>query len=145
MVPAKYQLAPLENQVMIGYLLQEDAYEDDGRFRLAKILLDPQVSEMFDIVLIDAPPRLTAGTINAFCASTHLLIPTLFDQLSAETVGTFLKGVVRLKTNLNPCIDLLGIVGMLTQQQTALVGRERNARNVAESEVMQTWGPHYFL
>ena len=37
MVPAKYQLAPLENQVMIGYLLQEDAYEDDGRFRLAKI------------------------------------------------------------------------------------------------------------
>jgi AAA domain len=77
------------------------------------------VSDTFDIALIDTPPRLTAGTINALCSSTHLLIPTVFDKLSAEAVGTFVKGVHVLQTHLNPMIELLG-VGTLTYQQAEL-------------------------
>jgi Mrp family chromosome partitioning ATPase len=81
-VTARYDLASLENRLMIEYLLQED--EDDSRYRLANILLDEEVRKTYDIAFIDAPPRLTAGAINAFCASTHLLVPTVYDRLSAE-------------------------------------------------------------
>ena len=140
-VPAKYEFASLENRLLIEYLLQED--HDDGRYRLANVLLDESVSNKFDITLIDAAPRLTAGTINALCASTHLLVPTVYDNLSAEAVGTFLHGVHVLKTHLNPGIDLLGVIGMLTFQQTALVGREQQARNIAAREVQRTWGANY--
>ena len=129
---------------MIEYLLQEDL--DDGRYRLAKILLDEKVSSTFDIALIDAPPRLTAGTINAFCTSTLLLIPTVYDNLSAETVGTFLNGVQTLKSHLNPRIDLLGVVGMLTATQTGLNSREIQAKNIAADQVGQVWGAnHHFF
>jgi cellulose biosynthesis protein BcsQ len=143
-VSAKYELATCENRLMIDYLLHED--DDDGRYRLAKLLLDEEVSSTFDIALIDAPPRLTAGTINALCASTHLLIPTVYDNLSAEAVGTFLGGVRVLKTRLNPGIDLLGVVGTLTYQQGGLNNREQQALNVAIAQVQKTWGPnHYFF
>jgi len=143
-VTSKYEFASCENRLMIEYLLHEAP--DDGRYRLAKVLLDERVSNTFDIALIDAPPRLTAGTINAFCASTHLLIPTVYDTLSAEAVGTFLGGVRVLKTRLNPGIDLLGVVGTLTYQQGGLNSREQQALNVAIAQVQKTWGPnHYFF
>jgi chromosome partitioning protein len=143
-VPAKYELATCENRLMIDYLLHED--DDDGRYRLAKLLLDEEVSKTFDIALIDAPPRLTAGTINALCASTHFLIPTVYDNLSAEAVGTFLNGVQVLKSALNSRLDLLGVVGTLTYQQAGLNSREQQAKNIAVAEVQRTWGAnHYFF
>jgi cellulose biosynthesis protein BcsQ len=143
-ISSKYEFATCENKLMIEYLLHEAP--DDGRYRLAKVLLDERVSNTFDIALIDAPPRLTAGTINAFCASTHLLIPTVYDTLSAEAVGTFLGGVRVLKTRLNPVIDLLGVVGTLTYQQGQLNDREQQALSVAIGQVHKTWGPnHHFF
>lgn len=143
-VSAKYELATCENRLMIDYLLHED--EDDGRYRLASLLLGKEVSEAFDIALIDAPPRLTAGTINALCASTHLLIPTVYDNLSAEAVGTFLNGVQVLKSALNSTLDLLGVVGTLTHQQTGLNNREQQAKNIAVAQVQKTWSAnHYFF
>jgi len=143
-VAARYELASLENRLMVEYLLQED--EDDGRYRLANILLSEQVGKTFDIALIDAPPRLTAGTINAFCASTHLLVPTVYDLLSAEAVGTFLAGAKVLQASLNPRIDLLGVVGMLTSQQHQLAVREENAKRTAVGQVAQTWSStHHFF
>jgi cellulose biosynthesis protein BcsQ len=143
-VSAKYELATCENRVMIDYLLHED--EDDGRYRLAALLLDKEVSETFDIALIDAPPRLTAGTINALCASTHLLIPTVYDNLSAEAVGTFLNGVQVLQSALNSTLDLLGVVGTLTHQQAGLNNREQQAKNIAVEQVQRTWSAnHYFF
>jgi cellulose biosynthesis protein BcsQ len=144
-VSARYQFASCENRLMIEYLLHEDR-KDDGRYRLAKALLDDGVSKTFDIALIDAPPRLTAGTINALCASTHLLIPTLYDRLSAETVGTFLNGVQILKTHLNPRLDLLGVVGTLTSREAGLNGREQHAKSIAAHQVHQAWGAnHHFF
>ena len=64
-VPAYYALAPLENRLMVEWLLQETP--DDIRYRLARFLADSQIRDNFDIVLIDVPPRLTTGTINALC------------------------------------------------------------------------------
>jgi chromosome partitioning protein len=143
-VPARYDLAAFENRLMIEYLLRED--EDDGRYRLADWLSGQMSKGQFDIALIDAPPRLTSGAINAFCASTHLLVPTVYDVLSAEAVGTFLHGARVLKNALNPGIDLLGIVGMLTQQQSGLVAREQNAKLVAAEQVALAWSHnHHFF
>jgi cellulose biosynthesis protein BcsQ len=144
-VASTYALAAMENRLMIEYLLGDDRRFDDGRYRLANILLNEDVGDAFDLALIDAPPRLTAATINGFCASTHLLVPTLYDKMSAEAVGTFLHGVRILKNRLNPQIDLLGVVGTLTHRQDSLVPREQNARNMAKDQVAQAWGPNHYV
>ena len=144
-VASTYALAAMENRLIIEYLLGDDRRYDDGRYRLANILLSEDVGDEFDVALIDAPPRLTAATVNAFCASTHLLVPTVYDKMSAEAVGTFLHGVRTLKGALNHQVDLLGVVGTLTQRQDALVPREQNARNMARDQVAQVWGANFHM
>lgn len=145
-ISSKYELGAIENRVMIDYLLEEESKDDDGRYRLAKLLLSDHVAKTFDIAIVDAPPRLTAATINGFCAATHLLVPTVYDNMSAEAVGTFLAGVQVLKRSLNREISLLGIVGMLTAYKDRLNAREGQAKAIAMQQVAQVWGPdfHFF-
>jgi chromosome partitioning protein len=113
--------------MMVEWLLQERDGED-ARYRLAKVLLQPQVQDRFDIILIDVPPRLTAGTINALCASTHVLIPTIFNPIAAEPVPNFLDAATRLLHELNPTAKFAGIVEtmappMNVAQRTRALGR----------------------
>lgn len=145
LIASQYQLAALENRLMIEYLLEDDAGQDDARYRLASILLRDEIADTFDVALIDAPPRLTAATINGFCTATHLLVPTIYDRMSAEAVGTFLAGVQVLKRSLNHGIDLLGIVGMMTAQQGPLSASAQNAKNAAMVQVNKVWGPNFYF
>jgi chromosome partitioning protein len=143
LVASQYELAALENRLMIEYLLEDDINQDDARYRLARLLQTSEIADTFDVALIDAPPRLTAATINGFCAATHLLVPTVYDMMSAEAVGTFLAGVQVLKRSLNPGIDLLGVIGMLTARQTALSQGAQNAKNAGMAQVSKIWGPNF--
>jgi cellulose biosynthesis protein BcsQ len=139
-VAAKSPLAAIESRLKIEYLLQEDNEWDDGRYRLASLLLNDDVAETYDIALIDAPPRLTAATVNGFCAATHLLVPTVYDTMSAEALGGFLDGTRVMRAWLNPGIDLLGVVGMQTTQHDKLNAREQVAQKLIKNELARTWG-----
>jgi chromosome partitioning protein len=95
----------------------QNGSELDVRYNVAKVLLGARVQDEvdgFDVVLIDAPPRLTTGTIGALTASTHLLVPTILDPLSAETVRSFLRQSWKLRGKLNPGLELAGVVGTMT-------------------------------
>lgn len=115
LVPAFYSFARIENRLMLKWLIDES--QNDVRFTLARILSHQEVADNYDIVLIDVPPRLTTGTINAICASTHLLVPTQLDELAAEAVTPFL-GMVQNLRHLNENIKLLGVIGTLTQNKS---------------------------
>jgi cellulose biosynthesis protein BcsQ len=136
-IPARYELASLENRILIEHLLGEDA--DDGRYRLANAILTSRAVDAYDVILIDAPPRLTAAAINAFCVSTHLLIPTLYDGLSSEAVGTFLDSARKLRSVLNHEIDALGVVGMLTAQKELKL-QEAHWKEMARQQALEAWG-----
>lgn len=107
-----YELALLEDRLMVEWLLQEGG--DDVRFRLANVLLQDGIREKFDVVLIDCPPRLTTGTINALCASTHVLVPTIFNPIAAEPVANFIGTAKGLMDQLNPKLEFLGVVETMT-------------------------------
>lgn len=118
-VPAFYDLAQAENREMVEWLLSDR--QTDIRFRLADILHDPAVRNAFSLIIIDSPPRLTTGAIQALAAGTHLLIPTILDEPSAEAVVTFVRQVETFrKAKLCPYIRHIGVVGSLnlTQQNT---------------------------
>jgi len=53
----------VENRVMLRWLLGES--RGDVRFRLAELILSPEIQNEFDLIIIDAPPRLSTGSINA--------------------------------------------------------------------------------
>ena len=110
-VPADYSLARADNRVMIYWLLQE--YQSDPRYYLANALLHPDVQNRYDRIIIDAPPRMVAGQIQALCASTYVLIPTILDRLSAEAVLRFANQLSEEKKALAPLKNRRGNGGAM--------------------------------
>ncbi len=143
-IPGYYSLAARENQIMVQWI--SSAAIDDVRYRLARFLLDDRIRQQIDLVILDTPPRLTAGTVNALCASTHLLVPTKLDRLSAEAVGPFLNAVKNLKNQVNPSMEFVGVVGTMTQQQHRLSAVEANALELIRGQLEKVWpqNPHTF-
>ena len=130
-ITAHYDLAQAENRLLIEWLLKcrnrtepsvRKALGDlmygklfkkyDVRYNLADVLHSEAVREAFDLIIIDCPPRLTTGTVQALCASSHLLIPTILDRPSADAVIKFCEQVEGLKAaQICPNIKILGVTG----------------------------------
>jgi chromosome partitioning protein len=109
-VPAYYDLAQAENRLLIEWLFRENHF--DIRFQLAKILHDPIIQSNFSRVIIDAPPRLTTACVQALCAATHVIVPTILDRLSGEAVGSYLGQIETLKSaKVCPYLKYGGIIG----------------------------------
>lgn len=133
-LPAYYDLAQAENQIMVKWLLKED--KSDTRFELSEILLHEQVQNAFDIIIIDAPPRMTTGAIQAFCASTHVLIPTILDGMSGNAAATFVDQIEGLKSaGVCPQIKVIGVVGSMTAKD---VGAQVEGHPDAETNMFLT-------
>ena len=111
-IPAYYDLAQAENRLMVEWLLSDG--RRDIRFNLAKILLSSIVQKHYDRIIIDAPPRLTTAHVQALAASTHVIIPTVLDQLSGEAVGSFVEQAI-FHAKIWPHLKILGVVGSMTE------------------------------
>ena len=110
-IPAYYDLASVENKLMVEWLIG-DYGGRDPRYFLAELLLSPEVRARFDRIIIDAPPRQTTAQIQALCAATHVLIPTVLDPLSGEAVGTFVEQLLA-HGSLWPHLQIIGVVGAM--------------------------------
>lgn len=98
-----------ENRAMLRWLIGDET--DDIRFRLAHILTSAPF-EPYDIVLIDAPPRMSLGAINALMTSHALLMPTVLDGLSVSALNTMVSRTNKIKVA-NPSLRYAGVVGTL--------------------------------
>lgn len=138
-IPAYYDLARTENALMISWLTGRT--KDDIRQRLTKCLRSYEVRQRFDLIIIDAPPRLTTASIMALAASTHLLIPTVLDDLSGQAVGSFCEQIQTHK-ELWPHLRTIGVVGSMIQQSTGLVPAEQQGVVGIEAAVRQVQERH---
>lgn len=143
LIPAAYELNRQETRLLMRWLLRLDL--TDPRFALARVLADPKLTQTFQLVIIDTPPRLTLATINALCASTHVLIPTILDPLSTENVGDLLRQIDRwFRSDLNPSIELAGILGTMTP--TIKLGpTEQVAMHAAKERAIEAWGGDAYM
>jgi len=130
--------ANFENRAIVDWLIRDRT--DDIRFRLAEVLLSPEIQNYFNRIIIDAPPRMTTGLVNALCASTDLVVPFVLDRLSAPRVGLFLNNVRALQRRLSLHVRLAAVVGTMKADMTAnLKESERAALELAKSRVAQNW------
>lgn len=89
--------------------------DDDIRYRLARALLHPHIQRTYQRIIIDAPPRVTTGFVNGVCASTHLIVPTVLDRVSATAVGVFAHQFRKLRDACNTNIQFTTIIGTMTR------------------------------
>lgn len=111
-IAADAGLADLENRMLIRWLLGEAS--GDIRLNLAKALLSPEVQSHFDRVIIDTAPRLTLAFVAAACTSTHILIPTMFNEGASRSVKDTLQQTEFLRRRIAGHLQLIGIAGSKT-------------------------------
>ena len=91
----------------------------------------------YDYILIDCPPSLGLLTVNALVAADKLLIPIQCEFYALEGVTKLLESMKRVKSRLNPSLDIFGVL------MTMYDGRTNLSREVVE-EVRNYFGSVVF-
>ena len=68
------------------------------------------VLDDYDYVLVDCPPSLGLLTVNGLAAAHEVLIPIQCEYYALEGLGQLLRNVNMVKNNLNPQLDVEGVV-----------------------------------
>lgn len=125
-IPATINLAGAEVE-----LVSEMARENRLRDALGSL------RGKYDYIFIDCPPSLGLLTVNALVSTDKLLIPIQCEFYALEGVTKLLDSMKRVKSRLNPSLDIFGV--LLTMYD----GRTTLSRQVVE-EVRNYFGKTVF-
>lgn len=127
LVPAVLDLAQAEIG-LAGTIARE--------LRLRNALVKGRTTAEYDTVLIDTPPSLGLFTLNALAAADAVLVPLQLQVYALEAMGN-LEATVELVRQLNPHLEIAGIVGTMADRRTTLT-------RVVEEQARATYGDLMF-
>ena len=123
------RLVPSERH-LIG--IEVELVDATGReFRLREAIAP--IRDRHDYILIDCPPSLGLLTLNALAAADSLLVPVQCEYLALEGVTQLLDTVERVRSAVNPGLEIEGVLMTMYDDRTNL------ARQVVE-EVRAVFG-----
>ena len=97
---------------------------------------------LYDYILIDCPPSLSLLTIMALVASDALVVPLQTEFFALEGLTQLMKTIDRIKSNLNPTLEIRGILLTMFDKRNKLSGQvEIEARNYFKEKVYSTAVP----
>lgn len=98
-IPSSLELATAELELVSVY----------GREKLLESLLK-KAKKQYDYIFIDCPPAIGMLTVNALVASDYVLMPLQAEFLPLKGVQAFMRTFKKIKTQLNPNLNVLGFV-----------------------------------
>lgn len=98
-VPSSFDLSGAELELV-------DVPRRTGRLRDSLA----QVRTPYDFILIDCPPALGLLTVNALVGAQAVLVPLQCEFFALEGLSRLLKTLERVRANLNPSLEIQGVV-----------------------------------
>ncbi len=96
-------------------------------------------SETYDYIFIDSPPSLGLLTINALVAASDVLIPLQAEFFAMEGLSQLFKTIELVKKNLNPTLELMGILLTMYDKRNNLANQVvADVRNHLGDKVFET-------
>ena len=126
LIPATINLAGAEVELVSAMARENRLKEAVGSLR-----------GKYDFIFIDCPPSLGLLTVNALVAADKLLIPIQSEFYALEGVTKLLDSMKRVKSMLNPSLDIYGVLITMYDKRTTL------SRQV-EEEVRSFFGKAVF-
>ncbi|MDD5595764.1 MAG: AAA family ATPase [Candidatus Omnitrophica bacterium] len=106
-------------------------------YRLKRALAKER--DNFDFIIIDSPPSLGLLTINALCAADSVLVPVQCEYYALEGVSQLINTVKLVKDNLNPNLDIEGVLLTMADFRTNLTKEVvQEVKNHFKNKVYQT-------
>ena len=91
---------------------------------------------LYDYIIIDCPPSLSLLTIMALVASNALVVPLQTEFFALEGLTQLMKTIERIKLNLNPSLEIRGILLTMYDKRNKLSSEvELEARNYFKDKV----------
>jgi chromosome partitioning protein len=122
LVPSLVELSGAEMELL----------EEEGPQRLLKKAI-AGLTGRYDYILIDCPPALGLLTVNALAAAAQVLVPLQAEYYALEGLSHLLRTVERVRANLNPDLEVEGIV-------LTMVDRRNNLATAVEEDVREVMG-----
>ena len=107
---------------------------------LASIFNNSRAS--YDYILVDCPPSLSLLTIMALVASDSLVVPLQTEFFALEGITQLMKTIERIKMNLNPNLEIRGILLTMFDKRNKLSSEvEKEAREYFDKKVYSSIVP----
>ncbi len=91
---------------------------EEREYRLKKAIAG--FADRFAYILIDCPPSLGLLTVNALAAADSILIPVQCEYLALEGVSNLVDTLERIRSSVNPDLDVAGVVLTMYDDRTNL-------------------------
>lgn len=119
-----YQKSPVENlHVIAGGIdlagLSVELVNELAREFFLKNALAP-IEQNWDYIIVDCPPSLGLVTINAMCWTEYVIIPMQCEYFAMEGLNLLMRTIANVKKQLNPHLEILGIVFTMFAVRTRL-------------------------
>ena len=121
--------------------LEVETAGDSDRAFILKVKLAAYLNDsgaIYDYILIDCPPSLSLLTVMALVCSNSLLVPLQTEFFALEGLTQLMKTIDRIKINLNPGLEIQGILLTMYDRRNKLSSQvEQEARNYFKEKVYQ--------
>jgi chromosome partitioning protein len=84
------------------------------------------VRDQYDLIFIDCPPSLGLLTVNGLAAADDVIVPIQCEYYALEGLGQLLRNVSLVQANLNPLLDVRGIILTMYDARTKLADQVVN-------------------
>ena len=91
----------------------------ERRFSRLKVAIK-SVANQYDFISIDSPPSLSLLTVNGLIAARYILLPVQAEFYALEGLGQLLETMKLVRKNINPTLDLLGVLPTMINSRTSL-------------------------
>lgn len=119
-----YQATPVKNLYAVaGNInlagLNIELVNEIARERFLKETFEP-IEKEWDYIFIDCPPSLGLVTMNAMYWAEDIIIPMQCEYLAMEGLNMLMRTIANVKKQLNPNLNILGIVFTMYSSRTKL-------------------------
>lgn len=120
LLPTNQKLSLVEKRLTVESKSALFADENDVPTELVMRKVLAPLRELYDYILIDCPPSTGMLTVNALSVADNVLIPMESHFLGFEAIKQTLELIGRIKSNINPSLQIEGILLTKFQDRTTL-------------------------
>ena len=121
--------------------LEVETASDPKRAFLLKEILDKNenIFSQYENIFIDCPPSLSLLTVMSLVVADELLVPLQTEFFALEGISQLVKTIERIKINLNPNLNIRGILLTMFDKRNKLSNQvDEEARKYFKDKVYKT-------
>ena len=130
----------ISSNVNLSGLEVETANDPNRAFLLKEILnKNENLFSKYENIFIDCPPSLSLLTVMSLVVADELLVPLQTEFFALEGISQLVKTIERIKINLNPNLNIRGIILTMFDKRNKLSNQvDEEARKYFKGKVYKT-------